>query len=250
MKYLLRKSSSLSLLLLLAFTLLASAQDRTTPEGNAPAANQQQPTTDASRAAAHGESAKEAEHQEAEHEENAEFKYSGSVQWLAQHMGISTAAAYWLSILLNFGVVLALIIWGMRAGLPGVFRDRTAAIQRGMEEARKASAEANLRLSEIEARLAKLGEEIGGMQARAEQDAIQEEQRLRQGTEEEVRKIVQAAEQEIAAAGNQARRELKQFAADLAVNLAEKRLTVTDAQDRELVREFAGNLDGAGKGNR
>src|SRR5207245_10370841 len=128
---------------------------------------------------------------------------------------------------------------------PGLFRERTAAIQKGMEDARRASAESAARLSDIESRLARLDSDIADMRTKAEQDAKAEDERLRAATEEEKRKIVQTAEQDIAAASNVARRELKQFAADLAGHLAEKKTVVNEAADKVLVRDFAMHLDGA-----
>jgi F-type H+-transporting ATPase subunit b len=49
-------------------------------------------------------------------------------------------------------------------------------------------------------------------------------------------------EHEIAAAVDQARRELKAYAADLAVTLAAKRIQVDVSTDEELVRSFIDQL--------
>ena len=92
------------------------------------------------------------------------------------------------------------IFWLSKKNLPGLFRNRTASIQKAMEEARKTSEDANRRLAEIEARLSRLDIEIGGMRAAAEKEAAAEEQRIKAAAEEDARKIVESAEQEIAAA--------------------------------------------------
>ena len=76
---------------------------------------------------------------------------------------MSLQHAYWLSVLLNFVVIAAVIIWAARKYLPGMFSARTAAIQKAMQEAQKASEEARRRLAEIESRLMKLDVEIGMM---------------------------------------------------------------------------------------
>src|SRR5438270_13030139 len=127
-----------------------------------------------------------------------------------------------------------------------MFRERTAAIRKGIDDARRASTESSARLSEIESRLGRLSEEIGAMRASADQAAKEEEQRLRASAEDEKKKILQAAEQEITAAANLARRELKHFAAELAVSLAEKKISVNEATDKVLVRDFAHNLNTPG----
>jgi F-type H+-transporting ATPase subunit b len=190
---------------------------------------------------------------EAEKDEEAQFKESGSVKWLAKTLGLPPEKAYWVSIALNFFIVAGLIVFALKSNLPGIFRERTAAIKKGMEEARRASEESRARLADIETRLAKLDTDIAEMRAKAEQDANAEDQRLRAATEEEKRKIIQNAEQEIAAASNAARRDLKQYTAELAVSLAEKKISVNDSTDKVLVNDFSAHLaDGnsASKGGR
>jgi F-type H+-transporting ATPase subunit b len=181
-------------------------------------------------------------------DEEAKFKESASVKKLAGWLGITNNQAWWLSVLINFGIILAAILYAAKSRLPGMFRDRTSAIQKGMEEARRASAESSARLADIESRLGKLDSEIAAMRASAEQEAKAEEERLRVATEDEKKKILLAADQEIAAAANLARRQLKQFAAELAVSLAEKRINVNDAADKILVRDFTRNLAAPGDG--
>ena len=177
----------------------------------------------------------------------AEFKQSASVQLLARVTGLSLQHAYWVSVILNFVIIAGLIFWFGKKSLPGLFQGRTATIQKAISEARKASEEANRRLSDIESRLARLDTEIGAMQAAAEKDAAAEEERIRAAAAEDVRKVVQSAEQEIAAAAKQARRELTAYAADLAVALATKQMRIDAATDEALVRGFARQLSSNGE---
>ena len=60
--------------------------------------------------------------------------------------------------------------------------------------------------------------------------------------QEDARKVVASAEQEIAAAVKAARRELTAHAADLAVDLAQKKIRVDAATDQALVRSFSAQL--------
>jgi F-type H+-transporting ATPase subunit b len=177
-----------------------------------------------------------------EKDETAEFKQSASVRLVARLTGMSLEQAFWLSTALNFAVIAALIFWGGRKYLPGMFHDRTSAIQKAMQEAQKASDEARRRLAEIESRLMKLDVEIGMMRDAAEKEDAAEELRLKAAAEEDARKIVQSAEQEIAAAIKAARRALTAYAADLAVGLAKKQIHVDATTDQALVRNFAGEL--------
>ena len=192
-------------------------------------------------------------------DETAEFKRSPSVKLLAKLTGLSLEHAYWLGVLVNFAIVAGLIFWFAKKNVPAMFRSRTASIQKAMEEARKTSQEAKRRLSNIEARLSKLDVEIGEMRWTAEQEAAAEEVRIKAAAEEDARKIVESAEQEIMAAAKLARRELKAYAADLAVSLAKKQIRVEPKTDEGLLRSFTEQLsanysDGdrpkAGKGGR
>jgi F-type H+-transporting ATPase subunit b len=184
-----------------------------------------------------------------EEDEEKQFKESASVKWLGAKLGLSPTNAYWVSTLLNFAVITFLAFILLKSNLPKAFRDRTDAIRKGMEEASKASAEAKQRLGSIEERLAKLDSEIAEMQAATERDIRTEEDRLKMTAQEEARKIEESVKGEIETASTLARRELKQFAAELAVGLAEKKIQVSENADRALVAEFAARLDG-GKGGK
>lgn len=194
--------------------------------------------------------AKETREAAGEDEDAAQFKQSGSVQWIAKKTGLSLQHAYWLAVVLNFAVIAGFLFWAARKHLPRVFRDRTVSIQRAMEEARRASEDANRRLSDIESRLSRLGDEIAAMTANAETDVAAEEARIKAAAEADARKIVESAEQEIAAAAKAARRDLTTYAADLAISLAKKQIHVDPGTDSSLVRSFANRLGSADDGGK
>ncbi len=223
-----------------------AAAGSATTEPKSPASSEQKQNTGASARRGQGPGRQLAhESNEAageEKDEMAEFKQSASVRGIAKLTGLGLQQSYWLSVVLNFLVIAAIIIWAARKFLPGMFRDRTAAIQKAMQEAQKASAEAGRRLAEIESRLAKLDAEIGAMRTHAEMEGAAEEARIQTAAQEDARKIVATAEQEIASAAKAARRQLTAYAADLAVGLAQKQIQVDAATDQALVRSFSGQL--------
>jgi F-type H+-transporting ATPase subunit b len=180
-------------------------------------------------------------------DETAQFKHSASVQLLARITGLSIDGAYWLAVCLNFAIVAGLIAWVMKKNLPAVFRNRTASIQKSLEEARTASEEAKRRLTNIESRLSHLDDEINQMRAASEKEAAVEEERIKAAAAEEARRISESAGQEIAAATKAARRELTAYAADLAVSLATKQIRVDTDTDQALVRRFAQQISADGK---
>jgi F-type H+-transporting ATPase subunit b len=189
----------------------------------------------------------EASREAAGEDATAEFKHSATVRWLASLTGLSPFTAYWVFVALNFAIIVVLLVVVMKSKLPAAFRARTASIQQGIAEARKASEEAQRRLGDIESRLAKLDSEIASMAAVAEEEAKKEEGRIQDAVADDKRKIIEAAEQEIAAAARLARSELRAYVSELAVTLAEKRIQVNSATDQELVRDFVDQLGKNGK---
>ncbi len=174
-------------------------------------------------------------------------EHSPVVSWIGRVINIGPERAYWLSLIINFGILIWFFWFLMKAKVPQMFRDRTATIQKGIKEAQAAAAEAAQRLKDIEARLAKLDVEVAEIRTSAESDAAAEEERIRQAAEEDKNKVVQAAEAEIAAIARNARRELKGYAANLAVDLAAKKIRVDEPTDHALVREFVDQLGKGGK---
>jgi F-type H+-transporting ATPase subunit b len=165
-----------------------------------------------------------------------------AIKFIARHTGLTIDQAYWLCIGLNFAVIFFAIGGLLRKKLPGYFSGRTATIQKGIEEARKMSEDARRRLAEVEGRLSRLDAEIASMRQEADENAKAEEQRIRAAGEEERRRIVASSEQEIEMTANAARRELKSYVAELAVDLAEKKIRVSQDTDEALVRTFTSQL--------
>lgn len=192
--------------------------------------------------------AQSAEKSKQEDDENDAFRHSASVTAIGAKLGMNPEQAATAFSILNFLVLAALIAWFLIKSLPKVFRDRTSAIQRHLVEARSATEEANARLSGVEARLAKLDEQIAAMRTQAESDIAHDEQRIKASIEEEKQRILAAAEQEISSATTQAHRQLKQYAADLAIEQAAHKLAISAETDRLLVQDFARRLAGEKEG--
>ena len=239
-----------SLVSLLCMLLVPALRGQTAagPEAG-PASAQSQPENSDSRHESYArELAKKTNEEAGQEDEQDQFKHSPSVQFIAKLTGMSLDHAYWLCVVLNFAVIAIALFWAAKRNLPGMFRNRTADIQKAMREARIASEDANKRLAEIESRLSRLDSEIGTMRAHAEKESVAEELRIKASAEEDARRIVESAEQEIAAATKAARRALTAYAADLAVALATRQIHVDSPTDQALVRSFAKGLGDNGGG--
>ena len=112
-------------------------------------------------------------------------------------------------------------------------------------DARTATEEATARLNSRGGRLAKLDEQIAGdARRRLRPIRARDEQRIKASVEDEKTKILAAAEAEIPRRRRMARREIQQYAAELAIEQAARKLVVTAETDRLLVESFAHRLGG------
>lgn len=207
-------------------------------------ARAQQPAESASVQSSPEAQSPEANKQEAD--ENEAYLHSPSVRALGAKLGMNPEQAATAFTVANFIVLAVLVGWLLLKTLPRTFRNRNTAIQKNLVDARSATEEATARLSSVEDRLGKLDSQIAAMRAQAEKDSALEEQRLKASAEDQKAKILAAAEQEIAAATQLAHRQLQQYAAELAVEQAARKLVVTAETDRLLVQSFARRLTGDG----
>jgi len=179
------------------------------------------------------------------------FRLEGPVvKWTARTFNTSPETAATIFEFLNFAVIVFGIGIPLVRFLPKVFRKRTQTVLHNIESARKVTEDANARLSAIEAKLSGLDSEINLIRVQVEAESRGDEARIKATIGEETARIVAAAEQEIDLSATQARRSLRNFAADLAIGQAAKQLVLTPETDRALIAEFLGDtaLNGAEKG--
>jgi F-type H+-transporting ATPase subunit b len=177
-------------------------------------------------------------------DENDAYLHSDAVRKLGAMVGLNTEQAATAFTVANFAVLAVLVGWFLVKTLPKTFRNRSTAIQKNLVDARTATEEANARLNSVEERLSKLDGQIAALRAQAEKDSALDEQRIKASVEEEKQKILAAAEQDIIAATALAQRQIQQYAAELAIDQAARKLVVTAETDRLLVQSFARRLMG------
>ncbi len=206
------------------------AQEQT-PSQSAPATENQAVPADRTENASQ-------ETKKAEADDDNVYRHTALVQSLAKmfHLDIETTARLFEWI--NFAVIALCIIVPLAKFLPKIIRKRSQTLSQNLEVARKTTADANTRLSAVEAQLSRLDEEIAKIRAQVEEESKQDEQRIKASIGEESARIIAAAEQEITVAAAQARRGLRHFAADLAIEQAAQQLILTPETDRALISEF------------
>lgn len=144
----------------------------------------------------------------------------------------------------NFVILAAGLGYMLNKYMPPIFRARTTEIQKDISEAQAIKKDAETRAAAVDARVQALGAEMDRFRAQSKLEMQQEGDRIRQETARQLaRHDVQAA-QEIEAAGKTARRELKEYAAKLALELAEQRIRarVDDRTESGLVDAFVADL--------
>jgi len=146
----------------------------------------------------------------------------------------------WANFLLLAGGLGYLI--GKNAG--PFFASRSQQITKDMAEADRLRQDAEARSADVDRRLGNLQAEIDSLRSEALNQQAAEAERIRQHTTAEIQKIQEQAEQEIASAGKAARTELKRYSAELALELAERKLRagVTPESQDALVQGFVQDL--------
>jgi F-type H+-transporting ATPase subunit b len=104
------------------------------------------------------------------------------------------------------------------------FAARSTAIRKGIAEAEEIRKQAEDRAAEVDRKLAGLQSEIELLKAAAHNEQAAEAERIRQQTAGDLARLREHAASEIVAAGKTARLELKRYAAQLAIDLAEQKI--------------------------
>jgi F-type H+-transporting ATPase subunit b len=208
----------------------------------------QQPAAASQRRAANSvQNPSTAETPKSEEEQERAFLNSPMVHKFADILHVSEPTARVIFLVINFLIIFLAIVIPLSKAMPKLFRSRTQTLRHSLDEARKASEEARLRMSAVEAKLAGLGDEIAAFRTQVEQESVEDEKRIKASIQEESERIVAAAEQEIGAAAAHARRGLREFAADLAIDHAARQIKLTPETDRALIHEFIGQVAAEGE---
>jgi F-type H+-transporting ATPase subunit b len=187
-----------------------------------------------------------------EEEQEQDLLHAPVVQSLARMLHLKLNTTIFLLLGINFAIIFFAIAIPLGRIMPKIIRKRSQTLSQDLHTARAATADAQSRLSAVEAKLAGLGEEMNKFRAQVEQDSLEDEKRIKAAFGEESARIVAAAEQEISVAAAQIRRGLRDFAADLAIDQASRQLALTPETDRALIAEFVAGVaaDVPGKGGR
>jgi F-type H+-transporting ATPase subunit b len=145
---------------------------------------------------------------------------------------------------LNFALVFGGIAYLIKKHGAAFFGANAKAIASSITEAQAAKAAADRELSEVNARISRLDQEVAELREAASRDAAAEAERLRVSGVAEVEKIKQAAQAELAASERAAQQQLREVAASMAVERAGALVNSRMNQDvrAKLFHSFLGEL--------
>jgi len=144
----------------------------------------------------------------------------------------------------NFVILAGLLGYFIGKNAGPFFAARSAGIRKDMDDSLQQVQEAKATVADVDRRLASLEADIAALKAESQRETQTESERVSRLTADEIAKIQAHAEQQIATAGKAARMELRQYAGQLAVTLAEQKIRARmsgDTQDA-LVQGFVRNL--------
>ncbi len=146
---------------------------------------------------------------------------------------------------INFLILAGALGFLFRKPLASVFAGRSAAIRKSLDEGRAALEASQAQLRSVEEKLRHLEEEIAEFKLLATREMEAERERMREVTAQEAEKLLQSARLQMETASKAAQLELKLFAGQQAVELAEEmiRRRLDDATRRRLVSQFVARLE-------
>lgn len=124
----------------------------------------------------------------------------------------------------NFAILAAGLGYLIGKNVPPLFRKQSEEIQNALAESAKIKQEAAAYAASVEARLADLQNEIQKLRTDAHAEMTAESERIRRETEHHVQRIREQSVQELDLMTRAAKDDLRKYAAELAIGLAEERI--------------------------
>ena len=146
--------------------------------------------------------------------------------------------------LLNFGILVGVLVYFLKAPIAGYLSGRSAQIRQDLITAAEMRRTATEQLEAIQKRLSELPAELTALKSRGEEDVRAEKVRIAETARTERERLLEQTRREIAMRLRIARRELTEHAAQLAVQVAHDRIqrTITPEDQLRLVDRYTTQL--------
>ena len=147
---------------------------------------------------------------------------------------------------LNLAVFVVVLVIALRKfGVREMFRDRKESIARELARAQQERDAALAKLKEVEERLALLDTEVANIKQESVREAAAERERIGELTRIEIARLGEQATREIESAGKAAKKELRRYAAEQSVLLAEE-IVRREMRPEDDARLIANNIEEIG----
>jgi len=171
------------------------------------------------------------------------FLVVGGTRLLAQESQAAETAALdtvtkWK--IINTAIFVMALGWFLWKYAPAFFNARSADIQKAIKDATGLKIEADFRYSEIDRKLATLGDEIKKLREQERHDMERERERFRREAQAEIEHIQRNVAAEIEAFRDMGVHQLRQHAGQLAVQSAERKLQerFRSGEPEDLLQDF------------
>lgn len=146
---------------------------------------------------------------------------------------------------INFIILVGGLGYILRKPTAEFFSSRSASIQKSLDEGRKALEASQAQLKIVEEKLKGLEAEIAAFKTSALKEMEVERQRMQQAGAEEAARILESARNQTSVAVRAAKLELKRYAAQKSVTLAEEliRTRLDDVTRKQLVTQFVATIE-------
>lgn len=161
--------------------------------------------------------------------------------------GHGSGRPWWLELgakLLNFGLLVGILVYFLKTPIAGYLSGRSAQIRQDLITAAEMRRTATAQLEEIQKRLSELPGELAALKSRGEEDVRAEKIRISETARLERERLLDQTRREIAMRLRIARRELTEYAAELAVAVAHDRIqrSITPEDQLRLVDRYTTQL--------
>ena len=153
----------------------------------------------------------------------------------------------WLALIakiVNFSILVFVLVYFLREPVAAHLGSRGTQIRQALVTAADTRAAATRQLAQIQAKLAALPAELEALKARGAEEIAAEQVRIEQAAQAERQRLLEQARREIETRLRMARRELLEHAANLAVQVASRRIqtTITPDDQARLVDRYTAQL--------
>jgi F-type H+-transporting ATPase subunit b len=147
----------------------------------------------------------------------------------------------------NFAVLVGVLVYFLREPLTGYLNSRITRVREDLVTAAETRETASRQLAEIDTKLKALPGELETLKRRGAEEIVAERERIEHAAAAERERLLEHTRREIDLRLRVARRELLEFAATLAVNVASDRIkgSMTPADQARLVDRYAAQLERA-----